>query len=96
VDLSARVIEVAGKLKENRKFEYDCKLEGEVTTRLAAAVDEGIDTSRCTFVTVRGHSLACVRDVGSFSSPGGLHLCPLVVCSAAVCVCVCMCRREHA
>lgn len=29
MDLSSRVVEVAGKLKENRKFEYDWRQEGE-------------------------------------------------------------------
>jgi hypothetical protein len=52
IDLSTRVIEVANKMKENRKFEFECKVEGEVTHRLAAALDESIDTSRATFVTV--------------------------------------------
>ncbi len=52
VDLSNRVVEVATKLRENRRFEYDCKVEGDVTARLAAVVDDSVDTSRCTFVTV--------------------------------------------
>jgi hypothetical protein len=52
IDLSTRVIEVANKMKENKKFEFECKVEGDITHRIAASLDESIDTSRTTFVTV--------------------------------------------
>mmetsp|Transcript_12956 Transcript_12956/g.22861 ORF Transcript_12956/g.22861 Transcript_12956/m.22861 type:complete len:891 (+) Transcript_12956:156-2828(+) len=51
MDLSQRVIEVATKLKDQQHFEYDCKVEGDVSVRLSASLDEGLDTSRATFIT---------------------------------------------
>lgn len=70
VDLSNRVIEVANKLRDKRKFEYDLKVEGDVTVRVAAALDDALDTGRCTFTTVRAGVLLSV-----FSSLLGLGLC---------------------
>ncbi|KAJ9513718.1 hypothetical protein QJQ45_015472 [Haematococcus lacustris] len=51
IDLSTRVIEVASKLRENKRFEFDNKIEGDITQRVAAVIDDAIDTTRTVFVT---------------------------------------------
>ncbi|PNH12258.1 hypothetical protein TSOC_000840 [Tetrabaena socialis] len=59
VDISKTFIEVAAKIRDNGRMDYECLLEGEITERLTAALPaasgaEGapaaINTSRCRFV----------------------------------------------
>lgn len=61
VDLSTRVIEVATKLKENRHTEYDLKVEGDLTQRVSAALDDGVDAERVTFL--QGDACALPADM---------------------------------
>ncbi|GAX79951.1 hypothetical protein CEUSTIGMA_g7390.t1 [Chlamydomonas eustigma] len=50
LDISARFIEVANKMREARRMDYDLKVEGEITERVAAVLEETVDTARVKFL----------------------------------------------
>ena len=66
VDISNRFIEVANKLRECRRMDYDMLVEGEVSERVTAALEEGIDASRVRFI--HGDACALPADLGMFDA----------------------------
>lgn len=66
VDISVRFVEVANKLRECRRMDYDLRVEGEVSERVTAALEDGIDTSRVRFV--HGDACALPLDLGTFDA----------------------------
>lgn len=49
VDISHRFIEVANKVKENKRIDYDMVKEGDIIERVSAALSPETDTSKVTF-----------------------------------------------
>lgn len=66
VDISSRFIEVASKLRENGRMDYDLRQEGAVTTRATAALEPGVDVSRVRFV--HGDACCLPSGLGSFDA----------------------------
>lgn len=50
-----RFIEVAAKIRDNGRIDYECAVEGEVTERLTAVLPgaDAVDLKRCRFLQVR-------------------------------------------
>lgn len=66
VDISARFIEVAAKMRENRRLDYDLCLEGMLTQRVTAQLDDDVDTERVRFI--RGDACALPSSLGTFDA----------------------------
>uniref|UniRef100_A0A7R9VIT3 Sulfatase-modifying factor enzyme domain-containing protein n=1 Tax=Chlamydomonas euryale TaxID=1486919 RepID=A0A7R9VIT3_9CHLO len=66
VDISARFVEVANKLRDARAMDFDLAVEGEVTERCTAALEDGIDTSRVRFV--QGDACRLPGHLGQFDA----------------------------
>ncbi|KAG2489957.1 hypothetical protein HYH03_011587 [Edaphochlamys debaryana] len=66
VDISKTFIEVAGKLRDNGRLDYEAALEGAITERLTAQMPEGIEASRCRFL--QGDACNLPPSLGQFDA----------------------------
>ncbi|KAG1656796.1 hypothetical protein FOA52_011832 [Chlamydomonas sp. UWO 241] len=66
IDISARFIEVATKLREHRALAYDLRVEGEITERVMATLDDDVDTARVRFV--QGDACHLPHHAGAFDA----------------------------
>lgn len=68
IDISNRFIEVANKMRESRRMDYELRVEGEVSERVTAALEDGVDTSRVRFVQGDACALPAGLGLGSFDA----------------------------